>query len=206
MKTIDRIHGGYVFRRRVSVLTRYLAELLPAGARALDVGCGDGMIDRLIMTARPDVVIRGVDVLLRGETHIPVTAFDGKALPFDDDAFDAVMFVDVLHHTDDPAVLLAEAARVARAAVIVKDHTRNGLAAGATLRYMDRVGNKRHGVVLPYNYWPRKQWHAAFAELHLTPTVWHRRLRIYPFWADWLFGRSLHFIARLESTPPDRVG
>ena len=38
--------------------------------------------------------------------------------------------------------------------IVLKDHTRNGLFSGSTLRFMDWVGNARHGVRLPYNYWP----------------------------------------------------
>jgi ubiquinone/menaquinone biosynthesis C-methylase UbiE len=50
------------------------------------------------------------------------------------------MFVYVLHHTNDPEVLLREAQRVALKAVVLKDHTRNGLLAYTTLRFMDWVG------------------------------------------------------------------
>ena len=71
MKTIERIHGGYVYRRRVSVLSERLAELLPPGARVLDVGCGDGMIDRLIMQRRPDVEIVKIP-----EKHLPTPNVD----------------------------------------------------------------------------------------------------------------------------------
>ena len=41
---------------------------------------------------------------------------------------------------------------------MIKDHTLNGLFAGPTLRLMDKIGNARHGVALPYNYWPRQKW------------------------------------------------
>ena len=68
------------------------------------------------MRQRPDLEITGVDVLVRPKNHIPVQLFDGRQLPFPDQSFDAVMFVDVLHHTDDPSVLLREAKRVARKA------------------------------------------------------------------------------------------
>ena len=44
------------------------------------------------------------------------------------------MFTDVLHHTSEPKVLLREAMRVARETILVKDHTCDGLFAGATLR------------------------------------------------------------------------
>ena len=37
---------------------------------------------------------------------------------------------------------------------------------------MDYVGNAHHGVVLPYNYWPRRRWHDAFRDLGLTVRAW----------------------------------
>ncbi len=50
-----------------------------------------------------------------------------------------------------PARLLAEAKRVSRGGIVIKDHFREGVLADATLRFMDWVGNAQHGVVLPYN-------------------------------------------------------
>lgn len=198
MKLMDQIHGGYVFKRRTRVLSSHLAALLPPKATVLDVGCGDGTIAKLIQAHRPDVQICGIDVLVRPETYIPVTAFDGATIPHADGTFDAVMFVDVLHHTDDPMILLREAARVARHSIIIKDHHRDGFLAGPTLRFMDWVGNARHGVVLPYNYWPERRWTEAFAKLALTPTASKNHLGLYPWPARWAFERRLHFIVRLD--------
>lgn len=198
MNPIERIHQGLVFSRRVRKLADHLAELLPPCAVVLDVGCGDGLIDRLILSKRPDVRIRGVDVLVRSRTHVPVEPFDGHTLPFADGEFDVVMFVDVLHHTTDPMVLLREASRVAGEAVVIKDHTADGLLAGPTLRFMDHVGNARHGVALPYNYWPEQRWRDAFRELGLSVAEWKKDLGLYPWPASWVFGRSLHFVARLQ--------
>ncbi len=123
-------------------------------------------------------------------------------IPFRDATFDVVMFVDVLHHSADPMRLLRDAVRVTRRTILIKDHPLNGFLAGPTLRLMDWVANARHGIALPYNYWPRQQWSDTFATLGLTVQVWKPRLGLY--WpAGWLFGRELHFIARLEleSTP-----
>jgi SAM-dependent methyltransferase len=199
MKALDRIHGEYVFNRRVRVLAERLADLLPFGARVLDVGCGDGLLDSLIMHRRPDLTIHGIDVFRRPQTHIPVECFDGTTIPHADGTFEVVLFVDVLHHTDDPTVLLAEAARVARRFVVLKDHTRDGLLADATLRFMDWVGNARHGVVLPYNYLSRLEWLAAFSKFDLSVETWNGTLGLYPWFANVFFGRSLHFVARLAT-------
>jgi SAM-dependent methyltransferase len=198
MSLTERIHGGYVHKRRVRVLRDHLAALIPQNARALDVGCGDGLLDHLMLQKRPDLELRGIDVLVREQTFIPFDEFDGLMIPHADASFDVVMFVDVLHHTQDPMVLLREAARVARKAVVIKDHTLDGWLAGLTLGFMDWVGNARHGVVLPYNYWPQQRWWEAFDTLGLTMSAWKKDLRLYTRPAIWLFGRSLHFIARLD--------
>ena len=201
MSLLERIHGGYVFRRRVRVLSELLAKLIPPGASVLDVGCGDGLIAHLISQLRPDVQVQGIDVLIRPQTHVPVAQFDGQKIPHGDATFDVVMFVDVLHHTEDPMVLLREAARVARRAAVIKDHTRDGFLAGPTLRFMDWVGNARHGVVLPYNYWPEARWKQAFEELGWTVAEREKRLKLYPWPAGACFDRSLHFAARMEKKP-----
>ena len=195
---LDALHESYVHGRRVRVLSECVAALIPSKARVLDVGSGDGLIACTIQTLRPDVTMEGVDVLIRPRTHIPVSQFDGQELPFPDDAFDVVMFIDVLHHTADPTVLLREAGRVAREAVLIKDHTRNGVLAGQTLLFMDRVGNERHGVAVPANYWPEQRWRDTFSELRMEITHWRGSVPLYPWWASWAFGRALHFIASLS--------
>lgn len=198
MTTVDGLHRTLVFGRRTAALTRCLAPLLPAGATVLDVGCGDGTIDSLILQARPDVTIEGVDVLLRPTTKIPVSKFDGRVLPRPDKSADVVMFVDVLHHTLDPLALLSEAKRVARKMVLLKDHRMERLLALPILRLMDWVGNASHGVALPYNYWPESKWRKAFSELRMRVSHWQPSLGLYPPPASLVFERGLHFVAALE--------
>ena len=68
---------------------------------------------------------------------------------------------------------------------------------------MDMVGNARHGVNLPYNYWSPAQWEQAAQALKLRTDKKVTDLKLYPWPADWLFGRSLHFVAQM--TPPETV-
>ncbi len=198
MRVFDFIHRKYSYGRRLRRLCVQLAEIIPSNARVLDVGCGDGQLAWLIMQRRPDVKIQGIDVLVRTETKIDVAPFDGNVIPYPSVSFDFVIFSDVLHHTIDPFILLREAARVARKAIILKDHLCDGLLAGPTLRFMDQVGNARHGVALPYNYWSRQKWLDAFGNLGLSISAWKEDLKLYPAWADFVFGRSLHFVAKLD--------
>ncbi len=203
MNAVEHVHRHAVVDRRVRVLVEHLAPLMPEGASILDVGCGDGRLARALAQARPDVSVRGVDVLVRDDAAIPVEAYDGEHLPAAEGAFDVVLFVDVLHHTEHATALLAEAARVAGTWVIVKDHTRDGPLAEATLRFMDRVGNARHGVALPYLYWSEHEWRATLEAVGLEVETWKGRLGLYPFPASLLFDRGLHFAARLR---PGRGG
>ena len=196
MILLDAFHGAYVARRRCQVLAEHIDLLLPRDATVLDVGCGDGRLARRIMDRRGDVNISGVDVLVRGGTSIPVTPGNGTALPHAARSVDVVLLIDVLHHTDDPDLLLAEAARVARQAVIIKDHTSDGPASALLLRVMDWIGNARYGVRLPYNYWSRQRWVEAFAVHGLGVESWSSELALYPVPASWLLDRSLHFIAK----------
>lgn len=194
---VGALHEKLVFGRRVRVLASHLISFLPPQAKVLDVGCGDGTIDCLIAQQSPGISIEGIDVLVRPDAKIPVRAFDGIHIPYPDASFNVVMFVDVLHHVDDPLLLLQEAIRVGRN-VVIKDHFRQGFLAGPTLRLMDWVGNAHHGVALPYNYWSRAEWDAAFDAVGLKPVQMKRSLGLYPAPASWIFERSLHFIGRFE--------
>src|SRR5689334_12831224 len=96
MKLVENIHGSYVHRRRVRVLSKHIAPLLPPSAAVLDVGCGDGELAALIAQHRPDVTLSGIDISARRNAAIPVTEFDGRRIPHPDKSFDVMMFVDVL--------------------------------------------------------------------------------------------------------------
>ncbi len=187
-----------VFGRRVRKLAEALSSLVPEGSRVLDVGCGDGQISALVVARCANVSIVGIDVFLRPERSIPVTLFDGKTIPFEDDSLDVVMFVDVLHHAENPVALLAEAARVSKKYLLLKDHVHTGPVGKWTLRLMDWFGNAQHDVLLPYNYLSGPEWAKAYEEVGLRPVKTLRQLGLYPRPADWIFGRGLHFISLLE--------
>lgn len=195
--TLGQVHERIVFNRRVSVLGEALGALVEPGSDILDVGTGDGQIARLIAAQAPDTSVRGIDIMARPTSHIPVDIFDGHTIPHPDKSFDVVSFVDVLHHTDDPRILLKEAARVARKAVILKDHFSQNAVDHMTLRFMDWVGNAPHGVVLPYNYGSRADWENWYAEAGLGIETVSTEVPLYPAPFSLLFGRGLHFVARL---------
>lgn len=198
MKLLADLHERRVHARRVRVLTREIARMLPEHGTVLDVGCGDGLLTSLLAEARPELRFFGLDVLMRSGARLPACRFDGRHLPLADASVDAVLFVDVLHHAASIGDLLAEARRVTRGSVVIKDHLLDPPLAGPRLRFMDYVGNARHGVALPYHYLRKVQWMAAFAAAGLTVAQFTSDFALYPRPAGWLFGGGLHFLAQLR--------
>jgi ubiquinone/menaquinone biosynthesis C-methylase UbiE len=103
----------------------YLSEMeLPAGARALDVGCGTGAVTRAI-AAWPNVGdVVGLDpstVFLDKARELAVAMpritfvhGDGRELPFESGTFDLVVFHTTLCHVPSPERSIAEAFRILR--------------------------------------------------------------------------------------------
>jgi SAM-dependent methyltransferase len=203
VRLLGPIHDQYVHDRRTDVLSRHLAELVPADAKVLDVGAGDGLIAKKLLQRRPDLAVTATEVLVRPDQHVPVEPFDGRTLDYATGSFDAVVLVDVLHHSDDPVRLLEESRRVARSAIVVKDVMAEGLLSARTLHLMERIANTSHGISIPDTFWTRAEWDEVFSRLGVRPRDWRGRLGLYPFPASLAFERRFHFIALFEPVGDD---
>ncbi len=198
MSLAAAMHHRFGREPRSQALAAAIADLLPPRAVALDLGCGDGKLAQRVSRARPDVRIIGADTLSRHGCAISMVRYDGARLPFPPNAFDVVLLVDVVHHAASPLALLAEAGRVARSAVLLKDHLVDRFGARPVLRFMDWMGNARRGVALPYNYWRRADWQRAFADLHWSVAAWREHLDLYRGPLAPVFETGLHFMALLR--------
>ena len=86
---------------------------------------------------------------------------------------------------------------MSRRYVLIKDHLSENQFDFLTLQFMDWVGNRPHGVVLPYNYQSRSQWEQYFLATRLRIEEWQTNIPLYPFPFNALFGRNLHYIGLL---------
>jgi SAM-dependent methyltransferase len=89
------------------------------GDRVLDSCCGTG--DLAVACARAGGTVTGLDFsermlerARRKSGEIDWVQGDALALPFEDDSFDAALFVGALHHVPDPLKALQEAFRVVK--------------------------------------------------------------------------------------------
>jgi 2-polyprenyl-6-hydroxyphenyl methylase/3-demethylubiquinone-9 3-methyltransferase len=103
-----------------------------ARSRVLDIGCGAGFLANAL--AREGHTVTGIDVseqsLAIGGRHddtrtVRYERGDALALPYATASFDVVCAMDFLEHVEDPAAVVAEAARVLRPGGLFFFHTFN---------------------------------------------------------------------------------
>jgi ubiquinone/menaquinone biosynthesis C-methylase UbiE len=97
---------------------------IPADALVLEVGCGTGVLTRALAQLPAVASVIGVDVapsllerarqLASDLPAIESREGDARSLPFEDEAFDVVVFDSTLSHVPGPERALAEAFRVLR--------------------------------------------------------------------------------------------
>ena len=197
VRLVGDVHRKLVLQRRVAVLANSVSEMLPESSTLLDVGCGDGTVAKILMGLVPGLKVTGVEYSPRSNCVIPCSGFDGKHLPFANGSFDGCMFIDVLHHSLEPLAILRDAARVCRRFIVIKDHLAENTVDHWTLRLMDWVGNRPHGVVLPYAYLSRQEWVGLYRDAGLVESDTNREIPIYPAPFSLIFGRGLHFVSVL---------
>jgi methionine biosynthesis protein MetW len=101
-----------------------IGELVPAGSRVLDLGCGNGELLAWLQQHKGcsgyGVEISDANVLgcvQRGVNVIQLNLEDGLAL-FDDRSFDVVLQIETLQHLRNTERMLRETARVGRIGIV----------------------------------------------------------------------------------------
>jgi methionine biosynthesis protein MetW len=101
-----------------------IAELVPAGSRVLDLGCGNGELLAWLQRHKGcsgyGIEIDDANVhacVQRGVNVIQLNLEEGLAL-FDDRSFDVVLQIDTLQHLRNTERMLRETARVGRIGIV----------------------------------------------------------------------------------------
>jgi SAM-dependent methyltransferase len=115
----DRLGCNYGDVRRPDAwIAARIDEGLGEARTVVNVGAGTGSYepaDREVTAVEPSAEM----ISQRGAGAAPVVQASAEALPFDDDAFDAALAVQTVHHWAELEVGLAEMRRVARQRIVV---------------------------------------------------------------------------------------
>jgi SAM-dependent methyltransferase len=127
-----------VMERRARRLMEQVGAWLPTAGPVLDLGSGTGHLSsRLERDLGLEVVTADVsDIHVVGPP--PVLIADG-VLPFEEKTFSAALLFFILAYPDDPAGVLAEAARVTRGPIILVQSLHSGRLGYAWLRVREFI-------------------------------------------------------------------
>ena len=107
-----------------TLMMEAIARLVPAGARVLDLGCGDGAL-LAHLQARRGCTGYGIEIddgnvlaCVRKGVNVIQRNLDEGLASFDDASFDVVLQIDTLQHLRNAEVMLRETARVGRIGIV----------------------------------------------------------------------------------------
>ena len=101
-----------------------IAQLVPQGARVLDLGCGDGAMLAHLQQARGctgygvEIDDANVQACVKRGVNVIQLNLDGGLSMFADASFDVVLQLDTLQHLRNAEVMLRETARVGQVGIV----------------------------------------------------------------------------------------
>ena len=101
------MHARYAYR--LELIEKHFIK----GGYLLDLGCGSGLNTKKyaeIADARP----YGIDVIDANQGDIDFQVYDGRTIPFEDNFFQSMAVIHVLHHTEDADRTVEEIVRVTK--------------------------------------------------------------------------------------------
>lgn len=129
---------------------------------ALDIGTGSGMIAQKINDAGFSTSI--VDVIDFNKSILKSTIYDGRNIPFPDNAFKNVTLLTVLHHCDYYNEVLSEAIRVCQGKLIIIESVFTNQQEYYANMFFDWLWNRvvYQDVNVPFNFHKPEEWEQIF--------------------------------------------
>lgn len=113
-------YGGRIWW--APLIAKEFGRFIEKGDRVLDIGAGGGWIGKHISIAR-EASVTLLDVKDMNRTNLSLQVYDGQSIPFPDASFDDSLLSFVLHHCEDPLLVLSEAVRVSKKRIVIFEDT-----------------------------------------------------------------------------------
>lgn len=163
---------------KAQIKVKRLRSFYTSTSRILDIGSGNGALCYLLEKENLDITALDVkDHSIFNE--ISPIIYNGKLLPFENDAFDIVQIITVLHHIKDPEKIVKEAKRVGKKIIIMEDIYDNWIQKWLTF-IADSINNWEF-IGHPHSNKSDREWKAVFEKyaLNLKATQYYNFLVIF---------------------------
>lgn len=121
--------------------------LIGSAKSVLDVGCGTGRGLSVLARMEPTSALYGIEpsdqmlaIARQKVLSADLRQGSGEHLPFEDKSIDVVTAAGIMHHVDNPSLVISEMFRVANKAILISDH--NNYAFGGSMMQRVRMGLK----------------------------------------------------------------
>jgi len=121
MKIVEAIIEK-LYWKRTKLIGDAILPFINAGDSVLDFGCSTMAVSKYV-SSKKEISFTGLDTTDYDIKDAGFIRYDGGRLPFDDNQFDVVFALFVLHHTDDPVFYLDELIRVSKSRLVVCEDT-----------------------------------------------------------------------------------
>lgn len=153
-----------ILKARAKDLAGMVSPYLKKDELILDIGPASCTVTEVLIDQGLRVFPLDVENFSIVDTVLP-TLYDGDRMPFKDDQFDTSLILFVLHHTPDPAKVLAEAKRVSKKIIILEDIVTSPAHKSLTA-VLDSLMNLEF-YDQPHTNKSDKEWRAVFENLGL---------------------------------------
>lgn len=106
--------------KKAEIKRKALANFYQKDERILDIGSGNCAYAKLLIESGHQLTALDISNKSAFPDFQPLI-YDGKRLPFEDNSFDLVQLITVLHHVKDPEALVLEAKRVGKNVLIQEE-------------------------------------------------------------------------------------
>lgn len=158
-------------KRTVDLIEDFIGEK----EKVIDIGAGGGWISDEIQKRKKTKNLL-LDVINLNQTELPLTLYDGKNIPFDENNFDSALLICVLHHCQDPLKVLEEAKRTVKKRIIIIEDIASTPLGKVALKIKDSFLNIAFSLLacslkevinLPFNFKTIPEWEKTFENLNL---------------------------------------
>lgn len=153
-----------ILKTRAKDLAGMVSPYLKKDELILDIGPASCTVTEVLIDQGLRVFPLDVENFSIVDTVLP-TLYDGDRMPFQDDQFDTSLILFVLHHTPDPAKVLAEAKRVSKKIIILEDIVTSSAHKSLTAA-LDSLMNLEF-YDQPHTNKSDQEWRAVFKNLDL---------------------------------------